>query len=596
MYKLFLCLRYLRSRLIAYFAILGVALCVAMVLIVFSVMNGFLNKLQNAAKGLFGQVTISSSSLGGLKQYEELTRELKEQVPEVEAVTPFIATRGLLRVPGYDYRTDLQVVGIRLPNSSDEEKGITDYYSDVSNFKNCLFVQPGSRPGGFDPPLEDVLRRVIEDREQIVALAAKCPDDGKLQSAARTAIGFHEEAEKSIKNSQRVKNTLADLHRLGEKLDEAAGQYDQENLKKLRDELRGILTALGRYYREFYQLAKILAPAMWAGNESDLRTLSDVLEEAVSILQTKRFQDPPLRAFLGLGIRGLVHRTLDGQTVRMIVPGNNVVLTLVPLGRKMVSSANIPAVNITLTVIDDCRTDVSSIDSDIIYLPFETLQKLNDMDKPEKRCSELLVKVSADCADGEKLLSLCRKIRKVTDDFARQHPGFSGELETPTVLPWTERLADAIRLLERNRTLSVTMFCIISLVSVVLIFVIFYMMVVQKTREIGVLKAVGASNSGLAGIFLAYGAAIGLVGSVIGSIGGYYFVRYINEIQDLVDRWTGFRVWEKKYYLFEKIPNEVSPWAVLVIVLGALVAGLIGAIIPAVRAARMQPVEAIRYE
>ncbi len=52
MYKLFLCLRYLRSRSIAYFAMMAVALCVAMMLIVVSVMNGFLHKIEQAAKAL----------------------------------------------------------------------------------------------------------------------------------------------------------------------------------------------------------------------------------------------------------------------------------------------------------------------------------------------------------------------------------------------------------------------------------------------------------------------------------------------------------------------------------------------------------------
>ncbi len=140
------------------------------------------------------------------------------------------------------------------------------------------------------------------------------------------------------------------------------------------------------------------------------------------------------------------------------------------------------------------------------------------------------------------------------------------------------------------------MFGIISLVSVVLIFAIFYMIVVEKTRDIGVMKALGASSGGVAQIFLAYGAAIGLIGSILGTVGGYYFVRHINAIHDAVGRWFGLQMWSKDWFLFEKIPNDVNPSTALAIVAGAIAAGLVGAMVPAIRAARMQPVEALRYE
>ena len=140
------------------------------------------------------------------------------------------------------------------------------------------------------------------------------------------------------------------------------------------------------------------------------------------------------------------------------------------------------------------------------------------------------------------------------------------------------------------------MFGIISLVSVVLIFVIFYMIVFQKTRDIGIIKAVGASSGGVAQIFLAWGAAVGLVGSALGTLGGYLFVRNINPIQDWLDDVFGFRVWSKDFFLFEKIPNEVDWPATVCVIIGAIAAGLIGAMIPAIRAGRMQPVEALRYE
>ena len=85
-------------------------------------------------------------------------------------------------------------------------------------------------------------------------------------------------------------------------------------------------------------------------------------------------------------------------------------------------------------------------------------------------------------------------------------------------------------------------------------------------------------------------------GCVFGAVGGYFFVRNINAIHDWIARTFGFVVWSREHFMFDTIPNEVDPMTAAVIVAGAIVAGLIGALIPAVRAARMRPVEALRYE
>jgi lipoprotein-releasing system permease protein len=259
----------------------------------------------------------------------------------------------------------------------------------------------------------------------------------------------------------------------------------------------------------------------------------------------------------------------------------------------------------TFTVVDDCRTDVSSIDSEFVYLPFETLQRLNNMagefsaDAPSRivrppRCSQIHIKVKDDFSRGRKLHETAGKIRRVWAEFHVRNPQASaGKVSVET---WRQRQVKVIGPIEKQRTLTVIMFGIISVVSVVLIFAIFYMIVVQKTRDIGVLKAVGASSGGVAWIFLTYGAAVGLIGAVLGTVGGYYFVRYINPIQDAIDKWFGFRVWSKEVFMFEKIPNQVDLTTAGLIVIGAVVAGVVGALIPAVRAARMQPVEALRYE
>jgi lipoprotein-releasing system permease protein len=270
-----------------------------------------------------------------------------------------------------------------------------------------------------------------------------------------------------------------------------------------------------------------------------------------------------------------------------------------------VSYVDITPITKPFTVIDDCSTDVASIDSECVYVEFATLQALNNMsaesaaDDPHtiverNRCSQIHVKVRPDWSEGYKLQEVARQIDGVWQEFKQAHPDAG---RTPIIVEtWRQRQSRLVSPIEAQRTLMAIVLGIISLVAVVLIFVILYVIVMQKTRDIGVLKAVGASNSGVAGIFLAYGAAIALVGSIVGIIGGCLFVHNINPIHDWIGRTFGFVVWSRETFMFEKIPNEVQFFSAAMIFVGAVVFGILGAAIPAIKAARKQPVEALRYE
>jgi lipoprotein-releasing system permease protein len=143
--------------------------------------------------------------------------------------------------------------------------------------------------------------------------------------------------------------------------------------------------------------------------------------------------------------------------------------------------------------------------------------------------------------------------------------------------------------------LNILLFMIIAVAGFGIL-AIFFMIVVEKTRDIGVLKSLGASAGGVMGIFLAYGLSLGLVGSGAGMIGGLLFVRYINPIADGLGRLTGRPVFNPEIYYFYKIPTLVSPLTVASIVAGALGIAVLASVLPALRAASMHPVEALRYE
>ena len=70
----------------------------------------------------------------------------------------------------------------------------------------------------------------------------------------------------------------------------------------------------------------------------------------------------------------------------------------------------------------------------------------------------------------------------------------------------------------------------------------------------------------------------------------------LNEIQDLLYQWFGFKMWNPQIYYFDRIPSELDHTEVTVIVVCAILSSVIGAIVPAIRAAIQDPVESLRYE
>jgi lipoprotein-releasing system permease protein len=163
-------------------------------------------------------------------------------------------------------------------------------------------------------------------------------------------------------------------------------------------------------------------------------------------------------------------------------------------------------------------------------------------------------------------------------------------------MTWEESQAHIIGPVQKERMLVTILFAIISLVAVALVLCILYMIVLQKTRDIGIVKSIGGSSGGVAAIFITYGAAVGLVGSALGLTLGTLFVWYINQVQDFLVWAFNFRVWDLAVYSFDEIPHAVDPKDAAVIAAIGILASTTGSLAAAWRAGSMQPVEAVRYE
>ena len=165
------------------------------------------------------------------------------------------------------------------------------------------------------------------------------------------------------------------------------------------------------------------------------------------------------------------------------------------------------------------------------------------------------------------------------------------------VFTWEDLQRPFIAAVEKEKMLVTFLFGLISMVAILLVGCIFYMIVEKKTRDIGVLKSLGASGRGVAVLFIVYAGAVGVVGAVLGVLLGSAFVWNINDIQDLLV-WMNpaLRVWDPSVYTFDRIPEIVNEADAFWIGVVAVVASMFGSLIPAILAGRVWPVRALRYE
>jgi lipoprotein-releasing system permease protein len=119
---------------------------------------------------------------------------------------------------------------------------------------------------------------------------------------------------------------------------------------------------------------------------------------------------------------------------------------------------------------------------------------------------------------------------------------------------------------------------------------------VQKTRDIGIMKAIGANIWQIVWVFLGQGLVVGVFGTLSGLALGMTLIRYRNPVSQWLANTLHIEIFPKQVYQFSEIPAEVVPRDVAIICIGAFVICWIFALIPAYRAARLDPVTALRYE
>ncbi len=120
--------------------------------------------------------------------------------------------------------------------------------------------------------------------------------------------------------------------------------------------------------------------------------------------------------------------------------------------------------------------------------------------------------------------------------------------------------------------------------------------VIQKTKEIGLLKSMGTSSGSIMRIFVLQGAFVGILGSCFGVLGGWLVVLYRMNILNLMRKISGTEIFPKQMYLFNELPAHIVWSDVVLICVISIALCTCGAFIPALRAAKLDPARALRYE
>jgi len=567
MYKAFLCLRYLRTRYIALASIVSVMLGVATMIVVNSVMKGFTSEMRGRIQGLLSDIVIETNSLDGrenARQHFELARKVVGD--KIAGMTATVEVWGLVT---FNFGGQWTTRPITLIGITPEEKAtvgpLVQYLESYHTLKEGKKVIRKPLRAPTEPPSWNLTEQAKAWRHEANQRRKWIEErlDGSHESLgegdefhSRVAQVTH--SEPGVSSASKAGATTA-----GTQTPASTGRTGSSPTSPPAAPPSGS-KAPANPFEEGPQIpTPAPAPAQSPVNDDDPQ---------------------PARIYIGAGLVRFPYedpKTGERRTIEMVRPGEDVTISTVSAHRPPTRQ------DFVATVVDVFKCGMSEYDSNLVFCNLEELQKVRGMLHPE----------NPNDPDGRSITSIQIKLKDFRDApevIERLQAVFSPGLWT--IKTWEQKQGPLLAAVEiETGILNVLLFLIIAVAGFGIL-AIFFMIVVEKTRDIGILKALGASSSGVMSIFLSYGLALGVVGSGVGVLLGLFFVRYINELESVITAVTGRKVFDDKVYYFPEIPTLVQPGMVFWVTCGAIAIAVLASVLPARRAARLRPVEALRYE
>lgn len=164
------------------------------------------------------------------------------------------------------------------------------------------------------------------------------------------------------------------------------------------------------------------------------------------------------------------------------------------------------------------------------------------------------------------------------------------------IITWQQRNATFFNALQVERNVMFLILTLIVLVAALNIVSGLIMLVKDKGQDIAILRTMGASQGAVMRVFLITGASIGVVGTLFGFLLGIVVCKNIESIRQFLSWLTNTELFDPTLYFLSKLPAQMDAGETTAVVLMALILSLLATLYPSWRAARLDPVEALRYE
>ena len=218
---------------------------------------------------------------------------------------------------------------------------------------------------------------------------------------------------------------------------------------------------------------------------------------------------------------------------------------------------------------------IADFDRNVSFININTLENFFDL-KSKDRNLEIYLKNPTNI-EKQKI-----KIQKIFD--------------SEFIYTWSDMNSSLFSALKVERNV---MFIILSLIIIVAAFNIISgltILVKNKTREIAILKSIGVLNKSITKIFFLVGVIIGTSATVFGIFLGVMFSLYIENLREFLSNIFNISLFPEEIYFLSTMPSEINPFSIFIISICSIIVTILVSIFPAIKASRLDPVKALKYE